>query len=74
MITIKHHKEYTTVHSSDYRLYGFAVSNYALGITKPNYPMPAIRTRTFDSLYKLGYVSAENRFDVNTVFEYYIKD
>lgn len=47
---------------------------YARGETKPNYPMPALRMRTFNSLVKLGFTSAENNFDVDTVFEYYIKD
>lgn len=47
---------------------------YVTGRAKPNYPMPAIRMRTFDSLVKLGFTSAENNFDVDTVFEYYIKN
>lgn len=47
---------------------------YMRGEYPAHYPVPAIRTRTFNSLYKLGYTSAENKFDVDAVFEYYIKD
>lgn len=47
---------------------------YAIGLLKSNYPMPALRMRTFNSLVRLGFTSAENNFDVDTVFEYYIKD
>lgn len=38
-----------------------------------NYPVPAIRQRTFESLRKLGYSSAENKFPIDVVFENYIK-
>lgn len=70
----------TIIHDKDYGalVCGIGVSDvlyeYALGHYRPNFPVPAIRTRTFNSLYKLGYVSAENNFDVDAVFEYYIKD
>lgn len=47
---------------------------YFTGQTAPNYPMPAIpQRRTFETLRYLGYVSAENNFPIDVVFERYIK-
>lgn len=48
-LTIKHQQErngtcYATVTHSDFRTYyNTAITAYALGYEKPNYPMPAIR-------------------------------
>lgn len=47
---------------------------YTHGAMEPNFSMPAIRYRTVSSLIKLGYTSALNGFDVDVVFDYYIKE
>lgn len=56
MITIKHGLDrdgwhYATVKHSDFRTYNSAVSDYALGWRKPNYPMPAINGPTYIGKY-----------------------
>lgn len=45
MITVTHKRDsggnqFATTYHSDFRLYGFAASLYAIGQSKPNYPMP----------------------------------
>lgn len=40
---------------------------YTLGYLPPRYPVPAKRMRTFEYWKYLGYVSAENNFDVEIV-------
>jgi len=77
MITVAHKIDsdgihYCTATHSDFRTYGSC--DYAIGWSKPNYPMPAIRYRTVSSLIKLGYVSALNEFDVEAVFQYFIEE
>lgn len=48
--------------------------SYAMGNGKPNYPVPALLPKqTFDSLFDLGFVSAWNGFDVELVFNQFIK-
>lgn len=47
---------------------------YACGYREPRYPLPAIpQQRSFKTLYNLGWVSALNDFDVDTVFNNHIK-
>jgi len=41
--------------------------SYLTGISKPNYPMPAIRQRDW---VHIGYLSALNNFKVDDAFEF----
>ena len=50
-------------------------ANYLKGKDKPNYPVPAIRAMVNNAqrLIDFGNISAENGFDIATVFERYVK-
>lgn len=42
---------------------------YTSGIAIARYPVPAILTPTFDSLFELGSITAENGWPVEAVFD-----
>ncbi len=53
----------------------FIPGEYLKGNRKPNYPMPAIRALVNNAqrLITFGEITAENGFDIPTVFERFVK-
>lgn len=67
MITIHHAQDVTAWVEEDGITLPTWYYAYATGKYKPHYPVPAIRSRTFEYWRNLGEVSALNGFDIEVV-------
>ena len=86
MITLKHRRDHCSIDCNCVVQHGLRIHdtcddacnltcNYLKGNEPPNYPVPAIRAMVNNAqrLIQFGEITAENGFDLQTVFERYVK-